>query len=335
MAVDSKRTLGITKEFNSVWKLFEENLGGQKQSDLIRRLIFQYTFNKKKISDKEWKRILISLKTLQKFVDGELKLGEMYRNNYITTWNEHFAPVYTLEEMKEICKKNRYHVLDESGTKVIINEEKAYSNNSSYRKFTFFDKQRYYHVRNNPGIIHAGISRFIPGYSFSKPNSYFVIEKINNDCFSVLEKLYDDLKKEKTKTIAHLIQGNQDMVSHFDEIGLFDWPEDLHQIRITKDGRHGILHTEELGEKYNVPLSSSWKDTPPEIEKHLILKPFHLENKRNFRKLKQEYPKIKYEHNIAFEFDVSKNNKILKHNLSHDRKITDGEIIVNQIIEEE
>ena len=43
MAVDSKRTLGITKEFNAVWRLFGENLGGQKQSDLIRRLIFQHT----------------------------------------------------------------------------------------------------------------------------------------------------------------------------------------------------------------------------------------------------------------------------------------------------
>ena len=124
MAVDSKRTLGITKEFNAVWRLFGENLGGQKQSDLIRRLIFQHTFNKKNISDNEWERILISLKTLQKFVDGELKLGEMYRNNYITTWNEHFAPVYSLEEMKEICKKNEYHILDEAGTKIIMDEEK-------------------------------------------------------------------------------------------------------------------------------------------------------------------------------------------------------------------
>ena len=201
MAVDSKRTLGITKEFNGVWKLFEENLGSQKQSDLIRRLIFQHTFNKN-VNDKEWKQILISLKTYQKFVDGELELGEMYRNNYVTSWNEHFAPVYSLEEMKEICKKNRYRILDNDETNQIMEEQKIYVDSPSYPKFTFFDKTRYYHIRTNPAIISAGFSNFIPGYSFSKPNSYFVIEKIKNDSFSVLEKLYSILKKGQTKTIS-------------------------------------------------------------------------------------------------------------------------------------
>lgn len=332
MAVDSKRTLGITKEFNGVWKLFEENLGSQKQSDLIRRLIFQYTFNKD-VDDKEWKQIVASLKTYQKFVDGELKLGEMYRNNYVTSWNEHFAPVYSLEEMKEICKEKNAYLLSENETNSIMEQQKMFA--SSRHKFTFFDRARYYHIRTNPGDVVALASRFIPGYSFSKPNSFLVIQKIKNDSFSVLEKLYSILKKGQTKTIACLIQRNKEMISHFDEIGLFDWPEDLNNIEISEDGRHGILRSEELGEKYKVPLSSSWKETPPEIEKYLILKPFHLENKRNFRKLKQEYPKIKYEHQIAFEFDTSQNNKILKYNLSHDRKITDGDIAINQIIEED
>ena len=120
-----------------------------------------------------------------------------------------------------------------------------------------------------------------------------------------------------------------------DEIGLFDWSP-LMNINLSKDGKNGLdWNDNDIIAEYGIPLDSHWDETPLEIEKHLILKPWHLKNKKNLRKLKQD-KRIKYTHSIAIEFDSSKNNDILKVVPGHwYSKITDGEEQANQVIEVE
>ena len=138
--------------------------------------------------------------------------------------------------------------------------------------------------------------------------------------------MYNRLKKGKEKTIANLISQHQEMVSFFEEIGLFDWSP-LMNIHVDYD--------HEIVAEYGVSLDSHWDKTPLGIEKYLILKPWHLKNKKNLRKLKQN-KRIKYTHSIAIQFDESKNNEIIEIIPGHwFSKVEDGEEQPNQVIEVE
>jgi hypothetical protein len=324
LPANEKYTLGITTEFDPIWNQFKESIDDRDKADFIRKLIFQYLHvgrsSRNTINERTWDRVKIALKTYKKYNEGTLKLNEDYRDFYVVSCDEFNSPVYTLEEIKKICKDKGYS----------LNLDDNFS----------FPRGEYYDVRENQPKkagkpFKYGRRPVRQHYGIPAPNIYLVIERRKNDSFDILEGQYIGLKKRKEKTISNLIYANQSIVSFFDEIGLFDWSP-LMDVKLSENGKYGLdWNKNEISTEYGIPLDAHWEKTPPEIEKYLILKPWHLKNKKNFGKLKQD-KRIKYTHSKAIKFDASKNNKILEIASMHTySKIEDGSETPNQIIEVE
>ena len=325
MPAKEKFTLGITTDFDPIWNQFKESVGNQDKADFIRRLIFQHLHvgspERNTINERSWDRIKTALKTYKKYIEGTLESEKRYRNFYVISFNKFNSPVYTLEEIKKFCKDKGYWLNPENLHKNIVSKDS-------------------YDVREQPPKEIGKPFKFggrpvMQHYGVSKPDNYVVIERRKNDSFRMLEMAYNNLKKAKEKTIANLIIEQQYMIEFASEIGLFD-SSPLRFIEIDRDRKNGLdWNRNDIVAEYGIPLDSHWDKTPLEIEKHLILKPWHLKNKKNLRKLKQD-KKIKYTHSIVIEFDSSKNNEILKVVPGHwYSKITDGEEQANQVIEVE
>jgi len=317
-----KFTLGITTDFDPIWNQFKDSIKDLDKADFIRKLIFQHLHvGKNTINERSWDRIKTALKTYRKYTKGTLESEQIYRNFYVIEFNKFNNPVYTIEEIKKICKDKGYWLNPEN-----LHENILPKDSYDVREKPPKEIGKPFKFGGRPVRQHYGVP---------KPGVYLVIERRKNDSFDILEGQYKGLRKSKDKTIANLINANQSFVSFFNEIGLFDWSP-LMNINLSKDGKNGLdWNDNDIIAEYGIPLDSHWDETPLEIEKHLILKPWHLKNKKNLRKLKQD-KRIKYTHSIAIEFDSSKNNDILKVVPGHwYSKITDGEEQANQVIEVE
>ena len=304
MPANEKYTLGITTEFSPIWDLFKKSTNNMDKADLIRKLIFQHLASKS-IHDYTWKKIRNALKTHKKFIDGNLELEEMYKGFYVTNFNDY------------------YETADDESIKEYLDEYE-------YSTKRFLPSYDYNLIRKNANSTNFGSTHNRLSFYKARPGIKLVIEKKKSDSYRILEGLYSYLKKSKSKTVADLLGANQD-IYHYEEEGIFDHPRILVKI----DGEEYDLQNLNIDAVRKHPEFGkiSWKDIPKEIDDALVLKRYHLKNKKNFSELRKNQ-KITFMHSVYLEFDSQGQMLGLPENRGFD-KVIDGKINENQIIEVE
>ena len=337
MPSEKRHPLGLPSNFMPIWDLFINQIGDKNRSDVIRKLIFAYVNgdvgldDNNLLDDDDWDALKQSLKIYQKFIKKELDLNQRYKNFYVTKWDDFFAPVYSEKEIEDFCKEFGYEV---DPAAIVFPSDIAISLRKRKSKFG---------IQGIKGI--GGIeSELRLSKNISKPNSCLIILVTKEDSFRIIENAYMNFKKNKEATIYDLIKVNNDLAFHFsDEFNFFNWPAKLMEIPIVQlkqknfremfkkiDGREfgekpntedylrRELDLEYLEKTYGKIIHKVWKETPSEISDFLVLKPYHLKSKKNLRDFKRNNRKIMEMQTRILEFDVSKNNKIIRIPLSEE-----------------
>ena len=307
LPANEKYTLGITTEFDPIWNQFKESIDDMDKADLIRKLIFQHLASKT-LSDDNWNRIKNALKTYKKFNDDKLELDEIYKGFYVINYNDY------------------YRTADDESIKEYLGEYEFFNG----RSFPAYDYYLVLKKKSSADINH--ISRRLCFYK-KRPGIKLVIEKKKRDGYQILEGYYSSLKN-KENSVVDLLRFNQWILGSYGEEQLFN------QVNIDvklEDENYSLMDVNmDLLEKHTdygkIPLN----DTPKEIDEQLIIKSYHLKNKKNFKELKKDQ-KIQFTHSVFLEFDSKDKNRMIDFPSAEGGwdKITDGKINENQIIEVE
>jgi len=302
LPANEKYTLGITTEFSQIWDRFKKSTEDMDKADLIRKLIFQHLASET-INEYTWKKITDALKTHKKFIDNNLELEEVHKGFYVTNFNDY------------------HETADDESIKKYLDE---YEYNDK-RVFPLYD---YNLIRKK---ANTALSPYRTRLSFYKarPSIKLVVEKKKTDSYRILEGFYSYLKKSKSKTIADLLGANKD-IYHYEEEGVFN-----HEMIVKIEGEEYDLRNLDIDavREHTEFGKIPWKDIPKEIDDALLLKTYHLKNKKNFSELRKNQ-KITFMHSVFLEFDSQGQILGLPKYGGFD-KITDGKINENQIIEVE
>jgi hypothetical protein len=266
-------------------------------------LVFDYTYKPapaNRTRESNWQLIGDALKAYRKFaVEKTLEPNDIYKNCYVVPWDTFYSRVYTEEDIQSLC--------DERGYSLFSQEDWEESRGQLQFGPGHWSDDAVFRLWDNPEVVSPDNPEYTDEVIFdralykSRPGVYLVVYRERLDSFEVLEGVYSRFKKKENQTVCDLIQLNPAVFLGADEFGLFDWPDDLANIDVRCDLDEQANY---LVEKFGADASLDWKETPDSIDDFLILKSYHLRNKKNLRELRKD-SRIKYKHCLMLTFDDS------------------------------
>ena len=267
MPAENQFKFGITCEFKPLWDEFESLAPGSKKSKMIRYLIYNFLYNNgnrtrntfEDATSEDWEFVECALKVYNKFIKGNTETMKEHIINKRKFWVEKYD--YAISD--EVISQEKLKKLKDEGFIVM-------KNTIPYYLLPNVDQA-------NEGIVlkkmegheHEQITRYL-----SKPNQYYVKCKWRNNSYAYYEDAYHEFKELRKKSepnVGDLWDLNIELL------------DKLRQENLEPSSDHP------LEDMVGVNLHEiNWKDVPKYIDHKLILNKFHLENKRNLKKLRSD-----------------------------------------------
>jgi hypothetical protein len=297
MPAENQFKFGITCEFKPLWDEFVSLAPGSKKSKMIRYLIYNFLYNngnrtRKTFEDansEDWEYVEGALKIYNKFIKEKTEVMKEHVINKRKFWVEKYD--YAIKD--EITTDEELETLKDDGFVVM-------KNTIPYYLLPEVDQanERILLKRIENRVKHEQITRYL-----SKPNEYYVKCKWRNNSYPYYEAAYDEFKALRRRltnpfpTTTELFDINQKLISKLRDENLLNTK--IAQ-KFSRLNRKLVIYND----------LTPWKKTPKELDDCLPLNKFHIEKKKNLKKLRSE-EKVIYTQYTILKFELGESPQII------------------------
>jgi len=296
MPAEKQFKFGITCEFKPLWDEFESLAPGSKKSKMIRYLIYNFLYNNgnrtrntfEDANSEDWEYVEDALKVHNKFIKKSTEVMREHVINKKKIWIEKYD--YAIRD-QVISQEELEKLKDRSFVEL--------KNNIPYYLLPNIDQanDRIVLKRMNENK-HEQITRYL-----SKPNEYYVKCKLRNNSYPYYEEAYSEFKALRIKledplpSTAGLFEINKKLISKLRKNNVLD--SKIAQ-KFSQLNRKLVVYND----------LTPWKKTPKELDDCLPLNKFHIEKKKNLKKLRSE-EKVIYTQYTILKFELGESPQII------------------------
>ena len=296
MPAENQFKFGITSEFKPLWNEFESLAPGNKKSKMIRYLIYNFLYNNgnrtqntfEDATGEDWEYVEGALKVHDKFIKKNTEVMKEHLINKKKIWVEKYD--YAIRD--EVISQEELEKLKDRGFVEL-------KNNVPYYLLPNIDQA-------NDRIVlkrmdenkHEQITRYL-----SKPNEYYVKCKWRNNSYPYYEEAYGEFKALRIKfedpfpTTVELFEINKKLIRKLRENNVLD--SKIAQ-KFSQLNRKLVIYND----------LTPWKKTPKELDDCLPLNKFHIEKKKNLKKLRSQ-EKVIYTQYTIIKFKLGESPQII------------------------